>query len=108
MYAIIEDSGSQRKVTEGQTVLVDLLDAGAAPVGHKIAFTRVLLVGRDGAAATVGQPYVKGAQVTGEVVEPVVMGEKLAIQKFRTKKAFKKKTGHRQRYTSVKITAITA
>ena len=46
--------------------------------------------------------------VTGEVVEPVVMGEKLHIQKFRTKKAFKKKTGHRQRYTSVKITAITA
>jgi large subunit ribosomal protein L21 len=40
------------------------------------------------------------------VVEPVVMGEKLHIQKFRTKKAFKKKTGHRQRYTSVKITAI--
>jgi large subunit ribosomal protein L21 len=108
MYAIIEDSGAQRKVTEGQTVLVDLLESGAAAVGHTISFTNVLLVGRDGAAATVGQPYVKGARVTAEVVEPVVMGEKLAIQKFRTKKAFKKRTGHRQRYTSVKITGITA
>jgi large subunit ribosomal protein L21 len=49
---------------------------------------------------------VAGASVSGEVVDPVVMGEKLYIQKFRTKKAFKKKTGHRQRYTSVKITAI--
>jgi large subunit ribosomal protein L21 len=108
MYAIIEDSGSQRKVTEGQTVLVDLLESGAAPAGKAISFTKVLLVGHDGAAATIGQPYVKGAQVTAEVVEPVVMGEKLAIQKFRTKKAFKKKTGHRQRYTSVKITGIKA
>jgi large subunit ribosomal protein L21 len=108
MYAIIEDSGAQRKVTEGQTVLVDLLEAGAAKPGQAIAFTRVLLVGRDSGQATIGQPYVEGAQVAAEVVEPVVMGEKLAIQKFRTKKAYKKKTGHRQRYTSVRITAITA
>ena len=108
MYAIIEESGSQRKVSEGEVILVDLLEAGAAQPGRKVSFSKVLLVGRDGADATVGQPYVKGASVAAEVVEPVVQGEKLYIQKFRTKKAFKKKTGHRQRYTSVRITAINA
>ena len=108
MYAIIEDSGSQRSVREGDVVLVDLLEGGEAKPGSKISFDKVLLVGKGAGAATVGQPYVRGAAVAGEVVEPVVMGEKLHIQKFRTKKAFKKKTGHRQRYTSVKITAITA
>jgi large subunit ribosomal protein L21 len=108
MYAIIEESGSQRKVIEGETVLVDLLEGGAAQPGHKVTFGKVLLVGKDGADASIGLPYVKGAQVTAEVVEPVVQGEKLYIHKFRTKKAFKKKTGHRQRYTAVKITGITA
>jgi large subunit ribosomal protein L21 len=108
MYAIIEESGSQRKVSEGDVVLVDLLEGGAAAVGHKVTFGKVLLVGRDGADATIGQPYLPKATVSAEVVEPAVKGEKLAIQKFRTKKAFKKKTGHRQQYTSVRITAINA
>ena len=108
MYAIIEESGSQRKVAEGEVVLVDLLDGGAAEAGRKVTFDKVLLVGRDGADATLGQPYVRGAAVTAEVVEPEVKGEKLYVHKFRTKKAFKKKTGHRQRYTSVRITGIKA
>lgn len=106
MYAIIEESGSQRKVTEGEIVLVDLLDSGAASTGRAVTFDKVLLVGSEGGQAKIGRPYVAGATVKGEVVDPVVVGEKLHIQKFRTKKAFKKKTGHRQRYTSVKITAI--
>ena len=54
----------------------------------------------------IGQPYVAGASVKGEVVEGVVKGEKVFIQKFGPKKAWKKKTGHRQRYTKVKVTAI--
>jgi large subunit ribosomal protein L21 len=108
MYAIIEESGSQRSVREGDVVLVDLLKGGEAAVGSKVTFDKVLLVGKGEGQATIGRPYVASAKVAGEVVEPVVMGEKLSIQKFRTKKAFKKKTGHRQRFTSVKITAITA
>ncbi len=108
MYAIIEESGSQRKVIEGETVLVDLLEGGAAQPGHKVTFGKVLMVSSDGAEARIGLPYVQGATVTAEVVEPVVQGEKLYIHKFRTKKAFKKKTGHRQRYTSVRITGIKA
>jgi large subunit ribosomal protein L21 len=106
MYAIIEDSGSQRSVRKDEVILTDLIDGGQAKAGQKVTFDKVLLLG--GGKTTIGQPYVGGASVSGEVVEPVVMGEKLYIQKFRTKKAFKKKTGHRQRYTSVKITAITA
>lgn len=106
MYAIIEDSGAQRSVRKDEIVLVDLLDEGQAKAGQKVSFSKVLLVGKGDGKASVGRPYVAGASVSGEVVEPVVMGEKLHIQKFRTKKAFKKKTGHRQRYTSVKITAI--
>jgi large subunit ribosomal protein L21 len=108
MYAIIENSGSQRKVTEGDIILVDLLEEGNAKVGSKVNLGKVLLVGKGEGQGTVGAPYVTSASVTGEVVEPVVMGEKLHIQKFRTKKAFKKKTGHRQRYTSVKVGAIKA
>jgi large subunit ribosomal protein L21 len=105
MYAIIQESGSQRRVSEGDVVLVDLVDGGEAAAGLQISFDKVLLVGGD-ASAKVGRPYVAGASVTGEVVDAMVLGEKLAVQKFRTKKAFKKRTGHRQRYTRVKITGI--
>ncbi len=108
MYAIIEESGSQRKVTKGDEILVDLMKAGEVQKGDKVAFDKVLVVGEIGGDAKVGQPYVKGASVAGEVVEPVVMGEKLAIQKFRDKKTWRKKTGHRQRYTKVVVTAISA
>jgi len=106
MYAIIEESGSQRKVEQGDEILVDLLNEGEAVAGSSITFDKVLAVGALGGTARIGAPYVAGATVTGEIIEPVVMGEKLYIQKFREKKAWQKKTGHRQRYTSIKITAI--
>ena len=106
MYAIIEESGSQRKVTDGEEILIDLLDEGQAQVGKAITFAQVLVVGEVGGQAKLGQPYVAGASVAAEVVEPVVLGEKLHIQKFQAKKAWQKKTDHRQRYTKVKVTAI--
>lgn len=106
MYAIIENSGAQRKVAQGDVILVDLI--ADAKAGAKVNLGNVLLVGRGEGQASIGNPYVAGASVSGEVVEPVVMGEKLHIQKFRTKKAYKKKTGHRQRYTSIKVDAIKA
>jgi len=107
MYAIIEESGSQRKVTSGEEILVDLYNEGQSEVGATITFDKVLVVGEIGGTAKLGQPYVTGAKVAAEVLEPVFMGEKLYIQKFQAKKAWQKKTGHRQRYTKVKITAIT-
>lgn len=106
MYAIIEESGSQRKVVQGEEILVDLIDGGQAQAGKAVKFDKVLLVG--GGSVRIGAPYVAGASVAGEVVEPVVMGEKLSIQKFRTKKNYRRRTGHRQRYTKVKVTAINA
>lgn len=108
MYAIIEESGSQRKVTNGEEILVDLMDSGQVTVGQTITFDKVLVIGEVGGSAKLGAPYVSGATVKGEVVDPVVKGEKLYIQKFQAKKTWQKKTGHRQRYTLVKVTSINA
>ena len=71
-----------------------------------MSFDKVLVVGEVGGTAKIGAPYVAGATVVGEVIDPNFQGEKLYIQKFREKKAWQRKTGHRQRYTKVKITAI--
>ena len=106
MYAIIEESGSQRKVTQGEEILVDLLEDGLAKAGASVTFDKVLVVGEAGGKAKLGQPYVLGASVTGEIVEPVVKDEKITIWKFRPKKAWQRKSGHRQRYTKVRVTAI--
>jgi large subunit ribosomal protein L21 len=108
MYAIIEESGGQRKVNEGDEILIDLYQGGEADQGGSIEFGKVLLIGdeSDAGKAKIGKPYVDGATVTGEILEPLVKGEKLHIYKFKPKKGYKRKTGHRQRYTAVKITAI--
>jgi large subunit ribosomal protein L21 len=108
MYAIIEESGSQRKVVTGDVISVDLLSSGQATIGQAITFDKVLVVGEVGGSAKVGAPYVAGAFVKGEVVTPDVKGEKLYIQKFQAKKTWQKKTGHRQHYTLVKVTSINA
>lgn len=106
MYAIIEESGGQRKVVEGDQILIDLHQKGEAKTGDPITFDRVLVVGEVGGGAKVGQPYVDGASVTAEIIEPMVHGEKLRIQKFKPKTGYARRTGHRQRYTSVRITGI--
>jgi len=106
MYAIIEESGGQRIVAQGDEILVDLLDGGEAKVGQAITFDKVLVVGETGGSAKVGQPYVAGASVQAEVVDPFVLGDKIDIHKQRPKKANRKKQGHRQQYTLVKVSAI--
>ena len=103
MYAIIQDSGRQFKVEEGQELDIDLREVST---GDTITFERVLAV-LGGEAATIGQPLVAGASVQAEVVGPI-SGPKLVIQKFRRRKNFRRKTGHRQLYTRVKITKIIA
>lgn len=108
MYAIIEESGGQRKVTDGEQILIDLHNGGQAAAGDTITFDKVLLVGQGEGQATIGRPYVEGASVTAEIVEPIIKGDKLHIYKFRPKKGYKRQTGHRQRYTGVKITGIKA
>jgi large subunit ribosomal protein L21 len=106
MYAVIEESGGQRRITEGDQFLIDLAEGGEAKAGSTITFDKVLVVGEAGGGAKLGTPYVKGASVTVEVVDPAVLGDKIHIYKFSEKKTYKNKTGHRQRYTAVKVTGI--
>jgi large subunit ribosomal protein L21 len=105
MYAIIEDSGSQWKVEEGQELQIDLREQEVEP-GAEIQFNRVLAV-RDDGGLRLGKPLLAGASVTAEVLAEV-QGPKLVIQKFRRRKTFRRKTGHRQPYLTVKITRIQA
>jgi len=101
MYAIIEEGGRQHRVTSGDTILIDR-DLGD---GDKtVTFDRVLLVG-GGGEPRIGAPLVSGATVTADVVGPV-KGPKLETVKYKRRKGYHKKQGHRQSYFSVKVTGI--
>ena len=105
MYAIIEDSGSQFRVAEGDVLNVDLRDLAAD--AEEVEFDRVLLIsGED--EVTVGTPVVEGAKVVAEIVDPAAKGEKIHIYRWRRRKASRRKTGHRQKYLQVRITKIVA
>lgn len=106
-YAIIEESGGQRKVVADETILIDLYNGGESAVGDTITVDKVLVLGSVGGDATLGAPYIKGASVTLEITEPMMKGDKLFIHKFRTKSTYQRKTGHRQRYTVAKVASIT-
>ena len=103
-YAIIAADGRQYKVEEGQEIQVDLRDDVEG--GATITFDQVLVVS-DGTNIKLGKPTVAGAVVTAEVIDPLQRGEKLFIQKMRRRKNFRRRTGHRQKYTRVKISKIT-
>ncbi len=105
MYAVIQTGGKQYRVEPGQTVVVEKLPGNA---GDQIAFDEVLLVSSgDGGKVTIGKPMVAGAKVTGQIVEQT-LGEKLTVFKFRLRKNYVRKNGHRQELTAVKIGAIEA
>ncbi len=100
MYAIIEDSGRQLKVQQGQEVQVDYREVSA---GQELTFDRVLAY-RDEDGLKLGQPTL-AATVTAEVLG-VAQGPKLVVQKFRRRKTYRRRTGHRQLYTLVRINKI--
>lgn len=102
MYAIIATDGKQYKVQAGDEIQIDLRE-GAEP-GSSITFDRILLVS-DGTSPKLGFPVLAGATVTAEVLG-LEMGEKLTVQKYRRRKNYRRRTGHRQHYTRVKISAI--
>ncbi|MBP7765798.1 MAG: 50S ribosomal protein L21 [Deltaproteobacteria bacterium] len=102
MYAIIKTGAKQHKVSEGDVVLVEKL---AGDKGAEVVFNEVLMVADDN-TVTIGKPFVEGATVTGEVVAQT-KGPKLLIGKMKRRKGFRKKTGHRQELTSMKIKKIT-
>ncbi|PCJ44926.1 MAG: 50S ribosomal protein L21 [Moraxellaceae bacterium] len=103
MYAVIKSGGKQHRVVEGEVLKLELIDA--AP-GSAIEFDEVLLVA-DGGDVKIGAPTVEGSKVTAEVVTHG-RGDKVKIIKFRRRKHHMKKMGHRQWYTQVKITGISA
>ncbi len=103
IYAIVETGGKQYRVTEGQTLDVELL---GVPEGDTVELDKVLLVGQD-SGITVGTPYVDGAKVVADVAGEV-KGEKLIIFKYKRKVRYRRKTGHRQHFTRIQITSIQA
>lgn len=104
MFAYIENGSHQYRVSNGETLLIDFVDT--AKVGDSITFDKVFLA-NGGGASVIGAPLITGASVTAQVVEPLVKGPKLEIQKMRRRKNYRKHTGHRQGYTQVQITGIT-
>ncbi|WP_429970970.1 50S ribosomal protein L21 [Fructilactobacillus sp. Tb1] len=102
MYAIIVTGGKQYKVSEGESIFVEKLDAAA---GDKVTFDQVVLVGGDN--TKVGTPLVDGASVEGSV-EKQGKQKKITIFRYKPKKGSTSKKGHRQPYTKVKIEKINA
>ena len=101
MYAVIETGGKQYKVSEGDVIYVEKLDVEA---GADIAFDKVLLIG-EGSDVKVGAPVVDGVSVAGKVIKNDKT-KKVVVYKYKPKKGYHKKQGHRQQYTKVEITKI--
>ena len=101
MYAVIENGSRQHRVQEGDVVRLDYRD-GDEP-GSAVALTTVLLY-KNGDDTRIGQPFLTGVKVTGEVIEHESI--KVRIQKFKRRKNYRRLKGHRQWYTSVRIKAI--
>jgi large subunit ribosomal protein L21 len=100
-YAIIESGGKQYKAVEGSSIVMDRFDSEA---GQEISLDQVLLLVNDD-SVSVGTPVVEGAKVKATVLGDE-KGPKLIIFKYRQKKHYRVKTGHRQVYTRIKIEAI--
>ncbi|MBR3325299.1 MAG: 50S ribosomal protein L21 [Clostridia bacterium] len=101
MYAIIESCGRQYKVTEGDVVFFEKLDAEE---GKKVTFDKVVLVSDD-KKIEVGAPYVQNVSVEGTVVSHG-KGKKIIVYKYKPKKNYRRTQGHRQPYTKVEIKSI--
>lgn len=101
MYAVIQTGGKQYRAEPGQTLWVEKLAGNA---GDQVSFDQVLLVANDG-KVSVGKPTVAGAKVTASIVEQG-LGDKLVVFKFRRRKNYVRKNGHRQQLTAVKIDSI--
>ncbi|MDF2939740.1 MAG: rplU [Gammaproteobacteria bacterium] len=101
MYAVIVSGGKQHKVKEGDIVKLEKIEQG---IGETVVFNEVLLIANNG-DLQLGAPLIEGAKVSGEIVSQT-RGDKINIIKFRRRKHHMKHMGHRQYYTSVKITGI--
>jgi len=103
VYAVIETGGKQYKVSEGDVIYVEKLDVEA---GAEVSFDKVLLIG-EGSDVKVGAPVVDGVSVAAKVIKND-KAKKVIVYKYKPKKGYHKKQGHRQPYTKVEITKINA
>ena len=104
MYAVIEDAGTQIKVSEGDEIKVAVRETAADAA--TVLFDRVVMVG-DGAQAKIGQPYVEGAKVTADILGQE-QTDRIPVVKFKRRKGYMRQKTHRQDYLAVKITSIQA
>jgi large subunit ribosomal protein L21 len=102
MYAIIEDGSHQFRVREGDHLRVDHRDGKA---GDEVVFPRVLLIAGSPPGPTIGTPQIDGARVVGTIVDQF-RTKKIIVQKFRRRKNVRRRRGHRQPYTTVRITSL--
>ena len=102
MFAVLNTGGKQYKVSQGDLISVEKL---GSDVGDKVTLSQVLMVGQ-GEDVEVGSPYVSNCEVTGEVVEQG-KGAKIIVFKKKRRKGYRRKNGHRQGFTRLKITEIT-
>ena len=101
MFAVFQSGGKQHRVSEGDVVKLEKL---AAEPGEEVVFDQVLMVA-NGDDVSVGEPYVAGGEVKGEVLR-TDRGRKVRVIKFKRRKDYMRRQGHRQWFTEVKITAI--
>lgn len=98
MYAVVQLAGRQYRVSPGDEIFVEKLEAEA---GSEMKLP-IMLLSDDSGAVTVGKPIVEGREITAQVIGDQ-KGEKLVIFKYHPKKRYRKKTGHRQSYTKIRI-----
>ena len=105
MYAIIQDGGHQYRVEKGQRLSVQLKDVGP---GDAVVFDKVCMIGGGAEGARLGTPYVEGATVQARVVRPEARGRKIDVFFYRRRKGSRRHIGHRQKFTEIEITEISA
>ncbi|GJM28092.1 MAG: hypothetical protein DHS20C17_07270 [Cyclobacteriaceae bacterium] len=103
MYAIVDIAGKQFKVTKDQSIFIPKMEGES---GASVTFDQVLLVDNDG-KVNIGTPQVKGAKVSGKILEHV-KGDKVLVFKKKRRKGYKKLNGHRQDFTKVQIEKISS
>ncbi len=101
MYAVIKTGGKQYRVAQDDVLKIEKIDGEA---GDKIDFDQVLMIGSDG-STTFGEPIISGAKVSAEIIE-FGRHRKIIVFKKKRRKNYRRKNGHRQHFTTVKITAI--
>ncbi|MEK7255802.1 MAG: 50S ribosomal protein L21 [Bacteroidota bacterium] len=102
MFAIVTIAGQQYKVTEGQELFVHRLEAEE---GDSVRFDQVHLV-QNGDSFSLGTPVVKGAVIGATILSPIVKGDKVIVFKKKRRKGYRKKNGHRQQFSKIKIQSI--